>query len=154
MPDFEIYRPREYWANVHRRAREARLIRKRSDERAEAFTPMLSDGQTVVTFVPGRTQPFTSVVHPSGRLIPVQGPGPSSRQPESLRLLQQHTKHRREEESLREQRAAEKKRKADQADQDLVDQLAGVRRRLDSKEAAAKKARAVRHATEKTKRVA
>ncbi|KAJ7132741.1 hypothetical protein C8R43DRAFT_1133311 [Mycena crocata] len=41
---------------------------------ANMHAPTLSDGQVVVTLIPGNPVPMTSILHPNGALIPIPPP--------------------------------------------------------------------------------
>ncbi|KAJ7116136.1 hypothetical protein C8R43DRAFT_1138005 [Mycena crocata] len=75
MPDYEIYRSKAQWANVHRsraaHARRETLSQGVNMDLANPHAPTLSDGQVAVTFIPGNPVPFTRILHPNGALIPL-----------------------------------------------------------------------------------
>ncbi|KAJ6448973.1 hypothetical protein C8R47DRAFT_1210028 [Mycena vitilis] len=106
----EILHSGQYWQDVRRRTKEARAARLEREARAESFAPSLVDGTEVFTFVPGRAQPYTSVLHPSGRLLPVSGRAKSGmaavqESREVARLAAERRKRRRAEEQATAERA-------------------------------------------------
>ncbi|KAK7029757.1 hypothetical protein R3P38DRAFT_2775187 [Favolaschia claudopus] len=70
----EKLRSGEYWQDVRRRSKEAKAAREARIAGEGEFAPSLCDGAQVFTFAPGHSQPFVSVQHPGGRLLPVSGP--------------------------------------------------------------------------------
>ncbi|KAJ7170318.1 hypothetical protein C8R43DRAFT_944834 [Mycena crocata] len=91
-PKYEIMRSRSYWADRARRTRAATSTASTSGganpDLIDPHAPILSDGQVVVTFIPGNPIPQTSILHPNGALIPIPRPGapsPGSVQPRRRR---------------------------------------------------------------------
>ncbi|KAJ7722143.1 hypothetical protein DFH07DRAFT_783935 [Mycena maculata] len=78
----EILRSGQEWQAIRRRAREAKAAAiLRAAARAqnpEILSPMLSDGATIVTFIPGQATPITSIQQPNGKVIPMSGLPPHS----------------------------------------------------------------------------
>ncbi|KAJ7113740.1 hypothetical protein C8R43DRAFT_961522 [Mycena crocata] len=72
----QVLRSRSYWADVYR-AQNARRARANgtNPNLMDPHAPALSDGQVIVTFIPGNPIPLTSILHPNGALIPVPQPG-------------------------------------------------------------------------------
>ncbi|KAK6980523.1 hypothetical protein R3P38DRAFT_2809187 [Favolaschia claudopus] len=83
----EILRSGEYWQDLRRRKREADAAREARQAGEAEDAPSLCDGTQVFTFAPGHSQPFVSVQHPGGKLLPVTGPSASS-SPETRRRIQ------------------------------------------------------------------
>ncbi|KAK7048780.1 hypothetical protein R3P38DRAFT_3175025 [Favolaschia claudopus] len=73
----EILRSGQYWQDVRRRAKEAKAAREAREAGEEESTPSLCDGAQVFTFAPGHSQPFVSIQHSGGRLLPISGPSTS-----------------------------------------------------------------------------
>ncbi|KAJ7824887.1 hypothetical protein B0H14DRAFT_2596924 [Mycena olivaceomarginata] len=63
-----------YWQDVRRRAKEAKAARTEREARAGSTAFPLGDGGHIFTFVPGRHQPYTSTLHPSGKLVTLATP--------------------------------------------------------------------------------
>ncbi|KAJ7920663.1 hypothetical protein B0H13DRAFT_1867392 [Mycena leptocephala] len=66
MPDFEILHSGQYWQTL-RRAKATREARRTSQPE------YIPGGGMIYTFIPGRAEPMTSMLHRDGSLIPVPG---------------------------------------------------------------------------------
>lgn len=78
MPKAEILRSCQYWADLHRRKAARRTRATISDVLEWTPAAALSDGQLVVTFVPGNPNPITQGMHHDGRLTPLPLPASAS----------------------------------------------------------------------------
>ncbi|KAJ7833440.1 hypothetical protein B0H14DRAFT_3462722 [Mycena olivaceomarginata] len=75
MPEPKTLHSGQYWQDVRRCSKMA----KEANEARAARTAMpgildSSHGSHVFTFVPGRSQPYTSMLDSSGKLLPISGP--------------------------------------------------------------------------------
>lgn len=112
MPKCEILHSGQYWQDVRRRAKNRKAERELAEAQAETFNPSFSDAPTVLTFVPGRTEPFASIVLSSGHLQPVPTKSTSQSQdnPDLLkRLAAGRAKRRREAEDATAERARKRR---------------------------------------------
>jgi hypothetical protein len=78
MPAYKILHSGQYWQDLRRRSKEAKAARTAREAGQEAqvasFVPTLCGGSHVFTFIPGRSQPSTSLQQRNGKLLPVSGP--------------------------------------------------------------------------------
>ncbi|KAJ6498348.1 hypothetical protein C8R47DRAFT_1212056 [Mycena vitilis] len=141
MPKPEILHSGQYWQDLHRRVKDARTARAAREAQAELFSPTLVDGTEVFTFVPGRAQPYTSVLHPSGRLMPIHGTSQSAEETrEVARLASERKRRYRANEKACLERTRKLNQKAHDSDAELVARLrAGNRQALDERRGNEKK---------------
>ncbi|KAJ7821556.1 hypothetical protein B0H14DRAFT_3471463 [Mycena olivaceomarginata] len=101
--------------------------------------PGFSDGcqaSQVFTFVPGRSQPYTSTLDSSGSLVPISGPLKlrSEEETEVSRLAAQQKRLREAQESTRTRRTRELQQQSEAADAALLALLKGGERKRPAKD--------------------
>jgi hypothetical protein len=74
MEEPRIIHSGQYWQDVRRRTKEAKAARTEREARAGSTAFSLGDGGHIFTFVPGHHQPYTSTLHPSGKLVTLATP--------------------------------------------------------------------------------
>ncbi|KAF8156447.1 hypothetical protein K438DRAFT_1986710 [Mycena galopus ATCC 62051] len=123
MRGYEILHSGQYWQDLHRRrqAKQSKAARE-----AHVSAPHIPEGK-IFTFVPGRSQPYTSTRDASGRMVPVMTPAASAPQDEAqIAILAQQQKRRLKSELLRRAvRAKELQQQARDADAHLLARLTG-----------------------------
>lgn len=152
MPAYEILRSGQYWQDLRRRSKEAKAARTAREAGQEAqvasFAPTLCGGSHVFTFVPGRSQPCTSLQQRSGKLLPISGPSSTGAEEEKriARFAAEWKTRRHTEEQTRALRAkklqqvlqrqyfsagtcSQLSQKAEEADADILARLNGGKKK-------------------------